>query len=361
MHPLALARKLAARLPQARLRQVSSKSRDPAQHQQDVRREVAEFLGLPWEEAKARALPSTRQRPAAVGNQLDSLAVVDLGGTHVRLGMVDADGVAGATIERKTALLAAGDPVSVLADLLRELTGGDVHGIVVGVPGLLDSAKRVVVDTPNIPQLHGLPLADALAAACGVPVWLDHDAALLTRGEYRAGAGRGGERVLGVYFGTGIGAAFLHHGRPLDAGPFAMQIGHIPVRGSGRRCACGGLDCIEPYASGKRLEELAREYGVPIGEIFTRMPQGELDDFIEAQAIALATPITLFDPDIVVLGGGVLGMAGYPFDRLVAATVRRLSPARPAQRPALVAASLGWAAALHGARALVDAALGGTT
>ncbi len=289
-----------------------------------------------------------------------AIAVIDIGGTRVRLGLAGPVDGPPVTLEVPTDRLRAADPVMALRELVADLAakaGRRPAAIVVGVPGFMDRARRLVVDTPNIRELRGLPLADALAAACGVPVRLEHDVTLLTRGERRAGSARGYDLVLGIYFGTGVGAAFLSHGRPLDAGAFAMQIGHIPVPGDGRRCACGGIDCIEPYACGRTLEEIARGFAIAIDDVFTDVDAAlaqRIDRFIDYQAIAVATPVTLLDPDVVVIGGGVVAMAGYPFERLRAAIERRLSPVRPRGKPVLVAARLGWPAVLQGALEVIE-------
>jgi allose kinase len=232
-------------------------------------------------------------------------------------------------------------------------------GIVVGVPGFVDAACRTVINTPNIGSLAGVPLASRLEASCGVPVWLEHDAALLTRGEWVNGGGLGADLVLGVYLGTGIGAAFLKRGRPMKGGAYGMQLGHIAARGDGRRCSCGGIDCIEAYASGLVLQDIARGAGVPIEHVFAeRRASPDLDralaQFVDNQAVAIATAITLLDPGIAVIGGGVVEMQAYPVDELFGAVRRRLSPVRDPGRVKLITAGLGWKAVLYGALAVVQ-------
>jgi allose kinase len=141
-----------------------------------------------------------------------SVVVIDIGGTNIRVGSARRSGTVAKGAVVSTDRLREGDPVAALATLARtqlEVTPAPPAGIVVGVPGFMDERRRVVVNTPNIASLSGLPLADRLEAACGVPVWLEHDAALLTRGEWVKGSGAGADLVLGVYLGTGIGAAFL--------------------------------------------------------------------------------------------------------------------------------------------------------
>lgn len=290
-----------------------------------------------------------------------SYIVVDIGGTNLRFGRVDRSG-RGEVLSTVPARSLASDPVAVLAGLIADLSAAlssRPAGIVVGVPGPLDAARRTVIDAPNIPSLHGLPLADRLAELSGLPVWLEHDGALLLLGEQAAGSTAGRDLVLGVFFGTGIGAAFLKGGRPEKGGDFAMQLGHIPVRGDGRPCPCGGTDCIEAYASGIVLSQLARQHAVAIDRLFTdrRTSPGldaALSAFLEDQALAIATGVTLFDPDVTVIGGGVIEMADYPVEQLFEAARRRLSPMFEPARKRLVRAELGWQAVLQGALAVVS-------
>lgn len=290
-----------------------------------------------------------------------SYIVVDIGGTNLRFGRVEQSGQGEGLSAVSTRSLAS-DPVRVLADLIADLSAPLVSrpaGIVVGVPGPLDAARRTVIDAPNIPSLHGLPLADRLAELSGLPVWLEHDGALLLLGEQAAGSAAGRDLVLGVFFGTGIGSAFLKGGQPHKGGDFAMQLGHIPVRGDGRRCPCGGTDCIEAYASGLVLSELAKRHSVGIDRLFTdRRTSPELDAalsaFVEDQALPIATGITLFDPEVTVIGGGVIEMADFPVAQLFEATRRRLSPMFDPGRKRLVRAELGWQAVLQGALAVVS-------
>jgi allose kinase len=289
---------------------------------------------------------------------LPSYIVVDIGGTNLRFGQVDEEG-RGKVLSTVPANCLLSDPVTVLARHIAELsTETTPAGVVVGIPGPLDASRRRVIDAPNIPSLHGLPLADQLAKASGLPVWLEHDGALLLLGERAAGSAKGSDLVLGVFFGTGIGAAFLKAGRPQKGGDFAMQLGHIPVRGEGRSCPCGGVDCIEAYASGVVLRDLAQRHSVRIDRLFTdrRTSPGldaALNRLVEDQAIPIATGMTLFDPDVAVIGGGVIDMADYPVEALFEATRQRLSPMFDPPRKRLVRAALGWQAVLHGALAVV--------
>jgi allose kinase len=288
---------------------------------------------------------------------------IDIGGTFIRAGWAHLSaGEVSPGVRISTDAMRRNDPVEVLADLIdREVARlrWSPAGVVVGVPGFMDQSQRTVVNAPNVKSLRGMALASLLERKTGLPVWLEHDGALLTRGECESGCAKGAETVLGVYFGTGVGAAYLCHGSPMPPGPFRMQLGHIPVRGEGRVCSCGGIDCVEPYASGLALMEIASQHGVAIGRIFGVSAGNSslataIDQFLAAQALAVATAITLFDPEVVVIGGGIPAMKDYPFEALRTEIARRLSPVRSHAGPRIALAELGGAAVFHGAANLVN-------
>jgi allose kinase len=294
----------------------------------------------------------------------DRVLAIDIGGTHVRIGTARRIGAPEEPTRLSAERLRSEDPVRVLSELIAAeaiRNSSPPAAVVLAVPGPIDLDRGIVIEAPNIPTLNGLPLAERLSAACGIAVFLDHDAALAARGEHAFGAGVGVRFMLAVYLGTGIGAAFLDDGRPLGGGAYRMQLGHIPVRGEGRRCPCGGTDCIEAYASGVVLNAVARRFDRPIASLFSAAAgcaplAAALDRFVEDQALALATAITLLDPEITVVGGGIVDMADYPLDQLFAATRRRLAPIRGSSAARLARAQLGWSAILHGALAVFDQA-----
>ncbi|GGE11494.1 sugar kinase [Aureimonas endophytica] len=284
--------------------------------------------------------------------------VFDIGGTHVRALVADAAGAVVARADMATERFLAGDPLSLLADMARD-TARDLpaglDGIVVGIPGILDATRRGILETPLVPTLRIEHFADALEARCGVPVILDHDATLQTRGEALRGAGAGYGRVLGIYFGTGVGAAFLDAGA-LPGGPYRMQLGHVPLRGEGRIGTGGAVDCVEAYASGLVLRDLAAGHGVAIAEAFTSDDarlRDALRTFLADQALSIAMAMSFVDPEVVVVGGGVVEMAGYPFDALAALVDDRLSPVIGKGRRPVRRARLGADAALWGAIDLI--------
>jgi len=297
-----------------------------------------------------------------MGDAIKILAI-DIGGTHLRAVAIDE---AGTILHRAIASaepLRDGNPIAVLTEFIQraqDAVGGELAGAAIGAPSILDSSRRGIVRSPNLPAFEGPGIADALEAACGIPVLLDHDATLQTRGEAEHGSAAGRDLVLGVYFGTGVGGAFIDHGR-LMGGIYRMQLGHVPLRGDGRVGTGGGVDCVEAYASGAVLQALAVAHGVAVATLFSQPSEGglaaALQTFVHDQALTMALAMTLTDPEIVVIGGGVTEMAGYPFDELVRQTNQCLSPVLGRGLRPIVRATLGPAAASWGALHLIRDAL----
>jgi allose kinase len=292
-----------------------------------------------------------------------NVVAIDVGGTNLRATVISASGATLHRVSETADRLRDGDPVAVLSELIlarSAAVGGGVAGAVIGVPSILDKSRRGIVKTPLLPALQGSGLADRLQDECSIPVFLDHDATLQTRGEALHGSAKGHDLVLGVYFGTGVGGAFIDHGQ-LMGGIYRMQLGHMPLRGEGRVGTGGAIDCVEAYASGLVLEALATQFGVPVNRLFAlKAPvllREALQTFIDDQALTVAMAMTLTDPEIVVIGGGVIDMPDYPFDELARRVNERLSPVLGQNQRPVVRATLGPAAASWGALSIVRNAL----
>ena len=295
----------------------------------------------------------------------NDVIVLDNGGTHIRIGHIRGDDLCSEFETLSSARLCVPDARKQLLCIIN--TYSEKHGLtlkaaVLGIPAVLDRENDRIAHCNNIPQLQGSGLRQYLSSALGCTVLFEQDIMLQLLGEWRAGIGEKKSSLFGVYFGTGIGAAYLLNGNPNNPLVQDIQAGHIPIMAEGRQCKCGNVDCVEAYACGHTLTDLALRTGCPVERLFELQHEPkwrgalekELNNFVLYQAYMLATVSTLFTPGLVVIGGGVPAMKHYPRQRLIEQTIKHLQKPYPAQTIKFAWASLGNSAPLHGALALLD-------
>ncbi len=295
---------------------------------------------------------------------------VDLGGTNIVTGVMPDDGshtlaVRSAPTEAETgadgviARIVAQAEASI-ADAMAQ-TGArreQFVGVGIGAPGPLDRASGIVKIAPNL-GWRDVPLRDLVGRALGMDAELDNDANCATLGEWWVGAARGARHVVGMTIGTGIGGGLVLNGRLYHgASDVAGEIGHATIDPTGRRCACGNYGCLEAYASGPAIAERAREAmasgeesallalagGDPLaitaatvydaadaGDTLARVVVRETAGFLGA---AVANLLNVFNPEVVVVAGGVTRAGDALFEPLRAEVKRR------AFRPAVEAARI---------------------
>jgi glucokinase len=249
---------------------------------------------------------------------------VDIGGTKIRIGILDeAGGVLAATHVRTRSTEGAKANAAVVMDKLawlledRGLEMTQVAFMGVGVPGTTDPYTGVVEYTPNLPWLDE-PLGDVLSEMSSTPVLIAQDSRCAAWGELMFGAGRDFKSFLMVTVGTGIGSGIILDGRILSGEMnTAGELGHSILHLNGRLCACGNRGCLERYASGSAIGELG---GQLFPEKFAGRPTAErVFDLVEtgfgpaadlvgtavdslAQAIVNAVDL-LSVPGVVISGG----------------------------------------------------------
>lgn len=296
---------------------------------------------------------------------------VDLGGTKISAGALredgrDAHGMRSITTQAELGAEGVVDRIvglieGVILDTINE-TGAsrkDFLGIGLGAPGPLDREKGLVVIAPNL-GWRDFPLRDRITSRLGLPATLDNDANCATVGEWWLGAARGGRNVVGITIGTGIGGGLilngeLYHGSSDVAG----EIGHTTIDVNGRHCKCGNYGCLEAYASGPAIATRAREALVreDTASLLPSMVDGQLDritaevvydaakkgdalaneivrDTARYLGAGIATLLNLFNPDVVVVAGGVTRAGEALFGPL------RTEVRRRAFKPAVTAARI---------------------
>lgn len=284
---------------------------------------------------------------------------VDLGGTNIAAGAMPTDGTREIAM-RMTPTLAergAAGVVDRIAEMIEEViaqtiaeTGAerdDFLGVGIGSPGPLDREKGIVIVTPNL-GWRDFPLRDEISRRVNLKATLDNDANCATLGEWWAGAARGGRNVVGLTIGTGIGGGLILDGKLYHgASDAAGEIGHTTIESNGRRCKCGNYGCLEAYTSGPAIAERAREaIRSDEGSILLAMVGGDpsritaqtvyeasrmgdeiardvVRDTAHFLGVGISNLINVFNPDTVVIAGGVTQAGEGLFDPLRAEVKRR--------------------------------------
>lgn len=186
---------------------------------------------------------------------------LDIGGTNIKGALINACG----DIVYKELIATCHDSghesfVDGLCDLICKLTQGyRLNAVGLGIAGMLDAERSMVLESPNMPQLQRLPLRNMLAQRLHCRVIIENDANVAAQGELRAGAGRGLSNFLFFTLGTGIGSGLILNeclwcGEQGKAGEF----GHVTVEPDGELCGCGRYGCLEAYSSGTAIMRMAR-------------------------------------------------------------------------------------------------------
>jgi glucokinase len=254
------------------------------------------------------------------GGAVPGVLGLDIGGTKIAAAVVDRDGGVHGFVSAPTAADST-TGVDELFELGRRAiaeAGVSVGAVGIGCGGPLDSERGVLVAPLHLPGWRDVPIVELAHAAFDVPAVLENDATAAAAGEHRYGAGRGRSDMVYLTISTGVGGGVildgkLHRGRSGNAG----ELGHVTVDCNGRRCrGCGRRGCLEAYASGTSIAERAVEAGMRDGttaaDVAAAARAGDeiarrvWDETCEALACAITSIANVVEPDVVVLGGGVV-------------------------------------------------------
>ncbi|WP_457621999.1 ROK family protein [Persephonella sp.] len=189
----------------------------------------------------------------------------------------------------------------------------DVLGV--AVAGLVDRKTGVLTASPNIKPLEKFPFKDELEKTLEISVYVENDASLAAYGEYLYGAGKGSEILICLTLGTGLGGGAVINGKLLTGtSGSAMEIGHTTIEIDGLPCHCGRKGCLESYVSSYGLERvyyLYTDQKISSTEIITLANEGNvtamkaMERFSEYLSIGLMNITHIFNPDRIVLAGGI--------------------------------------------------------
>ena len=275
---------------------------------------------------------------------------IDVGGTNLRAARIDAAGRLDGLVRVRIDAPSADAVIERIVALAAPLVDDAVVAVGVGIPGRLSLGGEVVLSAGFL-ELAGVRLAGRLEARLARPVVVDNDSRLALVAELAIGAARGAGTVALFTIGTGIGGAVAFGGRLVHGRGNAGQLGHLALPGDGMACRCGRLGCVETRVSGTALAAAIAEAGFPPGTTAERLLEleadgdlraaGVLDGWAAAIRAAADGATAAYDPDLVVLGGGL--------GPLAARVVDRTEPGSPWYVAPVVAAALGDDAGVIGA------------
>jgi len=272
----------------------------------------------------------------------DLVIGIDLGGTKISGALAD---IKGNVINKYTIPTNADQGeqivlqriISVIDKLIDESVENteNIKAIGIGSPGPLDPKKGMIITTPNLP-FKNFKLVEPIKNKYKIPTFLDNDANVAAIGEYMLGAGKGTQNMVYVTVSTGIGGGAILNGKIYRGNTFnALEVGHMTIEPQGPRCNCGNYGCVEALASGTAIARQAIECikngdntsllnyeKVTAAEVFKEAAKGDalsqkvLDKSLEYLGIGVANLITMFDPEVFVIGGGVANGGSIVFEKV---------------------------------------------
>jgi glucokinase len=298
---------------------------------------------------------------------------IDIGGTKILLAVLDSRFQILSVVKMKTqtdqgarAFIKAIGKAAKSALRDAHVDRSDVLAAGAGCPGMIDPKSGIVRFSPNIPFLKNFPLAQKLSRELGCPVVVGNDVQTGMIGEHQFGAAKGYRNAVGIFLGTGVGGAIILNGELYrGASGSAGEVGHLLIDPEGPLCGCGNRGCLESLTgrtaiaaeaailvARQRAPHLAAKAGTDIraiksGAMAKAIRQGDraLEELIrhKAQLVghAMASLVNVLNPEIVVLGGGVMEAMGRIILREADRSMRQRALGPSAKNVKVAAAKLG--------------------
>lgn len=252
---------------------------------------------------------------------------IDLGGTNLRIGAVqDSRRLLASQILDSNVIARAKVPLEelekVIGNFIHENGIKKIDAVSIGVPSSVANDKETVICTTNLRNSRGeavfqhVNIASYLRRKMNMPVFVNNDTKNILLYDVYANDLLQDDVVVGIYIGTGVGASVLIRGESLDgANGAALDIGHIPYYKGKEKCSCGQWGCCECYASGWKLQKIRSEFYPQdeIGELFVKHGKEKpMRELVSSCAHVFAVMATIFNPNTMIAGGGVIEMKGFP-------------------------------------------------
>ena len=244
---------------------------------------------------------------------------IDIGGTSVKMGVVGRDVE---PVWRMQIPTLVGDPeafMGQIAEAVREA----MKRYEIGRVGVA-CAGAVALDTGRVwadnLEFSATPVRDMLEEELGLPVWVDNDAQAALLAEWTSGACKGVDHAVFLSFGTGIGGALICNGQPYRGrNNGGAELGHIITHAGGEKCPCGLNGCYEAYASARALERMAGKparQAIDLARAGDRQMREVFERYCYEMCIGIASLLNVFEPQVLVIGGGISGAGRYLLDNV---------------------------------------------
>lgn len=304
---------------------------------------------------------------------MNLIVAVDIGGTHIRAAVFEPDSIIPRNHHRTRSLAAEEGVFDRLVAAIEQVWPKEkVAAIGMASPGPLDPHTGIILATPNIREWQNFPLAQKLCDHFGVPVYLDNDANMAGLGEWQYGAGKGHRDVVYITISTGIGGGVISNGHLLQGfHGMAAELGHMVIDTDGPLCGCGHRGHLESFSSGPAISRyVAEQLGQGVKSSLQTGP--ELNARVIAEAafqgdalaisaferaghylgIGVANYLAIFDPSVLIFGGGVSQVGDLLFKPFEASLRKHTFHPRYLEGLVITRAALGDDAGLLGALAL---------
>lgn len=301
----------------------------------------------------------------------DHLIGVDLGGTAIKYGICKSDGTILKEFINDTERNAPVD--SILQKISESIKDAlqyankkkiEIAAVGLGTPGLVNiDTGYLMGNAPNFKYWRNVEVKKRLESGLTIPVFVDNDANAMAYGESCFGAGKDFDDLICITLGTGIGGGIIINGELFRGSKYAgAELGHMSIHYNGKKCRCGGIGCWELYASATAMIENyliknPKVKSISPREIFKQYKEGNeiaaqvVKDEVELTGAGLASLVNIFNPQRIIIGGGLSEAGQWFIDQIVQATERR-AVKDSFRSVEIVAAQLGNQAGWLGAAAL---------
>lgn len=321
---------------------------------------------------------------AESSDKKEYLVGVDLGGTKIMAGVFDPQLRCVGTARLSTKALRG--PDAVIERIARcvkdaadecDLSMKQVRGVGVGAPGTVNPEEGRVIFAPNLPDWKDIPLQKDLGKLLDVPVFVENDCNVCTLGVYHVELKGKPRSLVGIFIGTGIGGGLIIDGRPYAGfNRTAGEVGHMVLDVSGPKCNCGNRGCFEALASRtaifRRIESAVKEGQKTVltdmlgsdladlrsGDLRRALKKGDkfvekvIEEAAEYTGIAVANLVNVLNPEVVVLGGGLIQQLADDMMAIVIETAKDYAMSGTAKGVDIIASNLGDEAGVTGGAVL---------